>query len=61
MLNSTCSGGILLLDTVSAGLGGGIRVVATPKEDPSLISSTLEGPLAGFRSSRGASPSLGAP
>ena len=53
MLNSTWLSDLLLLDIVTAGLGEGSRVVATPDEDPSPISSTLEGPLVGIPSSKG--------
>ena len=61
MLSSTWLGGLLLLDTVSISLGGGSGAVATTEEDPSPILSTLEGPLAGILSSKGASTPLGAP
>ena len=61
MLSSTCSGGLLLLNTVFTGLGGGIGATTTPEGDPSPISSTLECPLAGIPSSRGVLASLGLP
>ena len=62
MEERTClawSGGLLLLDTVSVGLGRGIGATATHKGDPSPISSALEEPLAGIPSSKGALASLG--
>ena len=61
MLSSTQSGGLFLLDLVSAGLGRRIGVAATPDGPPSLISLTLEGPLARIPSSRGTPASLGPP
>ena len=61
MLNNTRSDGLLLINTVFASLGEGIEAAATPKGDPSPISSALEGPTARILSSRGALASLGAP
>ena len=61
VLSSTCSGGLLLLNTVFAGLGGGIGATTTPEGDPSPISSTLECPPTGIPSSRGVLASLGLP
>ena len=61
MLRRTWLGGLLLLDTVSVGLGRGIDAATTLKGDPSPISSALEDPLAGIPSSKGALASLGEP
>ena len=61
VLRSTQSGSLLLINTIFTSLGGGIRAAAIPEEDPSQISSTLEGPPARIPSSRGAPASLGAP
>ena len=61
MLNNTWLSDLLLLDTATAGLGKGNRAVATPEGDPSPISLTLEGPLVGIPSSKGAPTPLREP
>ena len=61
MLSITWSSDLLLLGIVFVGLGGGSGVTTTPEGDPSLISSTLEGPLVRTPFSRGAATPPGVP